>query len=454
MAEALRVLYVDDDPEDILLVQDLFERAGDDAFSLSPATSAKAAEALAAVSSFDVLLLDYRLGASTGTEVLEDLRARGIRAPAIFLTGQSDQSVVTEAMKAGAVDFVPKSELTADRLLPLIRAAAGSHRQEETESLNLRRARMEGALALQVAGGAPVGLIALDLRDNVLFHNQVAEQLLGDVDVDKIPPEVLEETGQRWWSGIRAGGPGGVLCDIGCNVIGDLKVVAIMGAGSRLESEAIVADFQRRLVQRRGELAEVASVLAHDLRNHLRRIRHKSMIDDPVRRAEALDQMDIMMGELVTYARLSLNPHELHNVNLNEMLSSALGILETTIPGIRQRVESDDLPSVAGDPLQLRQVFLNLIQNADRHGGPDTKIRLEARPDGSIRVSDDGPGIDPAMRDTVFHPFRVMTSEGVGKSTGIGLAYCRRVLTLHGGSMDLDDEGRIVVRFGAGTGAT
>jgi two-component system, OmpR family, sensor histidine kinase KdpD len=96
-----------------------------------------------------------------------------------------------------------------------------------------------------------------------------------------------------------------------------------------------------------------------------------------------------------------------------------------------------DLPAVLADPMQLDLVVSNLIDNARRHGPSGRPVRVATDQEGGcvrISVVDEGAGIDPTVRDHVFEPFVTRTG---GKSTGIGLALCKAIVTVHGGTIDL-----------------
>ncbi|MFN3003692.1 HAMP domain-containing sensor histidine kinase [Mycolicibacterium wolinskyi] len=104
------------------------------------------------------------------------------------------------------------------------------------------------------------------------------------------------------------------------------------------------------------------------------------------------------------------------------------------------RVSPPSLKAVA-DPARLRQVVVNLVDNAIRHSPPGGEVSVLASRAGGLRleVSDDGPGIPPAERERVFERFtRGATSDG---GTGLGLAIARWAVELHGGTIEVMDSG-------------
>jgi signal transduction histidine kinase len=150
MAEPLRILLVDDDDVDRLAVKRLLRGGGGMDADVSERTDR--AGALAAVQSerFDCILLDYRLPGIDGLMLLRELRNGGVGSPVVALTGQGDEEVAVELMKAGAADYLNKNGLTAERLQRSLRYAIALQRAEDERRLLLERehqARVEAQAA-------------------------------------------------------------------------------------------------------------------------------------------------------------------------------------------------------------------------------------------------------------------------------------------------------------------
>jgi FixJ family two-component response regulator len=160
----IRLLVVDDDSVDRAAVRRVIARSG-----LAGAEIVEAADAGTAIATatsgaagngdgVDCILLDYQLGADTGLDVLEALRARGSHIPVVMLTGRSDPLTVATLMKAGASDFLTKELLAPDRLEQVIRAAlrlaaaerAARKSQEELETTHRRLQEQAAQLAQQI----------------------------------------------------------------------------------------------------------------------------------------------------------------------------------------------------------------------------------------------------------------------------------------------------------------
>jgi signal transduction histidine kinase len=129
--DPIRVLLVDDDPDDCLLTEHLFREIGLDRYTVVCATSYDGAVALLAEAAFDVCLFDHNLGPRTGMELLRELRGHGVQTPIILLTGHSDHRLDLEATLAGASDYMVKDRLQSDTLERSIRYAMAQHQMAE-----------------------------------------------------------------------------------------------------------------------------------------------------------------------------------------------------------------------------------------------------------------------------------------------------------------------------------
>jgi signal transduction histidine kinase len=126
-----RVLLIEDDEDDYRLVKDLLAETGRESYTIDWESSYDRGLDALCGDHYDVLLLDYRLGARTGLELLRDAAEKGCAAPVIFLTGQGDYDVDVEAMKGGAVDFLVKAEISARLLERSIRYAIERKRTQD-----------------------------------------------------------------------------------------------------------------------------------------------------------------------------------------------------------------------------------------------------------------------------------------------------------------------------------
>jgi signal transduction histidine kinase len=155
----LRVLLVEDDEDDYILTRSMLTeiRSGD--FQLDWVSDFDEALRAADPNCYDVCLLDYRLGAHDGVQLLKELRARGFSCPMILLTGQGDKEIDNLAMNAGASDYLVKGTMNADNLERSIRYAI-QQKLFQDERVNHTRAE-EARLQAEAANKAKDEFLAV-----------------------------------------------------------------------------------------------------------------------------------------------------------------------------------------------------------------------------------------------------------------------------------------------------
>lgn len=127
----ISVLLIDDDEDDFLIIKNLLAQIPASPFVVAWASSFDKGAAAIANSEHDVYLIDYRLGAQDGTELLEAAEPQKRSEPFIILTGAGDERIEREAMKLGAADYLVKGTFTAELLSRSIRYALQRKLMEE-----------------------------------------------------------------------------------------------------------------------------------------------------------------------------------------------------------------------------------------------------------------------------------------------------------------------------------
>ncbi|MFY0564530.1 PAS domain-containing protein [Archangium lansingense] len=128
--QPLRLLVADDDEVDRLAVRRALLKAGVEA-QLVEVTDGMAALGALLEQSFDCALMDFQMPGQDGLEVLRKARAALVETPIIMLTGQGDEHIAVELMKAGATDYLAKSALTPERLEHLLRQTLRLHEVQQ-----------------------------------------------------------------------------------------------------------------------------------------------------------------------------------------------------------------------------------------------------------------------------------------------------------------------------------
>jgi signal transduction histidine kinase len=206
------------------------------------------------------------------------------------------------------------------------------------------------------------------------------------------------------------------------------------------------------------DLARFAQAAAHDLQSPLRWIteslrrleRLGARLDDEARGAVTgalaeTDRMRRLIRTLLAYARVRTESPTPVTADATEILQDALLALRSSIVESGAEIAREPLPRVRADPILLRQVFQNLVENAIRYRGEGhPRIRVSSRRLDSqweFAVRDEGVGIDPRDHDIVFEAFRRLAPRAKDDDgTGLGLAICREIVTRHGGRIWVESE--------------
>lgn len=152
-----------------------------------------------------------------------------------------------------------------------------------------------------------------------------------------------------------------------------------------------------------------------------------------------------LITDLLNYARLGMETIIFENVALEKVIEDVLSDLEGTLTAKGVQVSIDPLPTVTGSEPLLRQLFQNLIENAikyNRSSSPTIHITATLRGNRwNIKVRDNGVGIDSTDKDKLFLPFsRLQSTSREVSGSGLGLAHCKKVVSLHGGHISIESH--------------
>lgn len=225
-----------------------------------------------------------------------------------------------------------------------------------------------------------------------------------------------------------------------------------------------VAEAINRMAERRGALeatlrrqdrlaalGRVVAGVAHEIRNPLnslrltlelldRRVRKGAAAGDEVRQAmQEVDRLDQILGRLLTFGRFDLENRQVQDVR--PLIERALRIVDDRLQRKRIRIALE--PNGSGpleadvDAPAIEQILINLLLNAIDASPEGSTVRVAVAAERQrlrIEVADQGPGIQPGVRDQIFNPYFTTKENG----TGLGLAVSREIAGRHGGSLDFE----------------
>ncbi|HEX3044850.1 MAG TPA: ATP-binding protein [Bacillota bacterium] len=222
------------------------------------------------------------------------------------------------------------------------------------------------------------------------------------------------------------------------------------------ERETELQVYSERLEKSNIELEQFAYIASHDLQEPLRKIQlfgaklsenysqnlDEKALDYLQRMNNAAVRMEKLIQDLLHYSRVTAKTRPLEQVDLNNIIKEVQSDLEIRIHESQAEITVSQLPVVLGDPLQLRELFQNLIGNSIKYQPPNnipvikiqsTIIREADQCFDKIEVIDNGIGFDNAYAEKIFGLFQRLHGRSEYQGTGIGLAICRKIVTSHGG---------------------
>jgi signal transduction histidine kinase len=348
-------------------------------------------------------MLDYRLGEGNGIGLLQTLRSKNITTPIILLTGQGDQEIAVEAMKSGANDYIVKGKLSCESLTKSIRHAIQLHTEAE------RRKHTEE-------------MLKKSHQELTLAHEELQASL-----------NKLQTAQNQILRSEKLAGIGRLAAGVCHEILNPLNIIS-----------------------------------GHTQALQMERKKDQGLLEDLGSITEEIHRIEKIISGLLKFSRKG--DVELKYTDINQELESVLSIVqgEMSSEGIEVVREFDsDLPQLLLDNDRMRQVYLNIINNAKyaMSGGGKLKVRTQIledknssqvepgsspsnpETDGILRISfiDTGPGIKPEYLGKVFDPF--FTTKPEDKGTGLGLSVCYSIVEKHGGFLEAESDGHSGTTF-------
>lgn len=388
-------------------------------------------------------------------------------------------TIITRAIQTGNTDLlalVKHSRTEFGRLASVVDASFAQRASLEAQIRHRKRAQIELLKIRKAVDCASDAITIADEHGNVIYINKAYFELFGytarevtemggfgSLLGEELKTAVRERvlSGQVWNGEAEVGNKSGERIPISWRTtpVTDSHGV-IIGMISVIVDVREKQLMQRRIVQseKLAALGELMAGIAHELNNPLAAISGSAQLlemnPDPDVQSDAksirkmADRAHRIIGSMLTFSRE--NPIDKRHCELSKPIEAALEMCDYRLRKLGIRLEltlSEKGPWAYVNEQQVQQIVLNLLNNAEhavRDNDHDDRViglwcGTTLAEDGSrratIRVADNGMGIDPETQQCMFDPF--FTTKDVGEGTGLGLSICHRIVADHGGTIEV-----------------
>jgi PAS domain S-box-containing protein len=472
--DRIRVLLVEDNPTDKLLVEDELTHAGHGQFSLAHVELLNEALHQLKAEPFDVVLLDLSLPDSHGFETFVRLHDAAKEVPIVVLSGGADGQLAVQAVQAGAQDYLMKGRLGENVLPRSIRYAIERQRADR----NLVESQERYRLLIQRSPDAYL----IVCEDKIVFANAASlnlfaadreASLLGQSFLEIVAPEFRNIVRERIQNALGDGVnlPIEILVTrLDGTVVSVEKNSNLFVHGGKPAVQIVLRDITERKqgeARLRGQeeaeranraKSEFLSRISHELRTPLHAILGFAQllemddlnVDDKESVGHIVKAGKHLLGlinEVLDIARvesgkLALTPEP---VSVRDTLLEALSLVKPLAAERRVRLAplaGDFDCEVLSSEQRFKQVILNLLSNAvkfNRNGGTVTVSCVKIADYLRISVADTGRGVSPANLAKLFVPFeRLEIADTVIEGTGLGLSLSKHLIEAMGGRIGVE----------------
>ena len=476
----INILVIDDDEDDYFIISDYIHEIDNDKFIIEWCNNYKSAVEKFKANKHDIYFVDYRLGNETGLELLKEAIRLHCDDPIILLTGKGNKAIDIEAMKAGATDYLIKSELNTEKLERCIRYSLD--RASSVKTIKQSEKRLKTFFQ-----SGPDAVVVINENQQILEWNPKAEtifgfsanEVIGKELAETIIPHQYREAHKRGMFHFLKTGEGPVLNKTieitALHKKGHEFYINLSVSNVKLKDEwlfiAFLSDITERkkteeaLIHKEAELLqaklleekkdEFISIASHELKTPLTTIKAYAQLalsvcgdgcPEPVHKYiskvdEYAVRLTSLINELLDVSRIHAGKLRLtqSEVTMDAFIPEVLNSMQQITQDHKIILEQNEPAKVKIDTLRLEQVITNIISNAAKYSpGRDKIVVNSIQKDGSIVVSftDYGIGIPKEKISKIFDRFyRVDEVARDFSGLGIGLFVSSEIIKQHGGKI-------------------
>ncbi|MEO7307526.1 MAG: ATP-binding protein [Ferruginibacter sp.] len=458
----IKILIVDDDEDDFMITRQYIDQIEGQQFIIDPCYKYSDAEDKICEGKHDLYFIDYRLGAKTGLDLIQESIAKNCEEPFILLTGNGNHKLDLMAMESGAVDYLVKGELSVEKLERCIRYSL--ERASSMKSLREKEAKFRHIFERSKD--------TVFVADENLFFTEVnnASFALLEYEREELLSKSLEELlAKKDAAAIRQQlSESGDVSDKEMNIItkkGEKKYCLVTLAKERDNTGAIYiqgiihditslkkAEKVNILLEKLNVTSRLVRMMAHEVRNPLNNImlsaeQLNELVDGSESKVclEIINRNSKRIGDLVTELLNSSrrDPVSVEKRSLQDILEETLeaAIDRIKLRHIQLHRDYHNEPAwIMADNEKLKIAFLNIIINAVEampvHEG---KLTVSVKKQDSqyvVSIEDNGCGISEENLSQVFEPYYTSKQNGMG----LGLASTLNILQSHNASYEVKSQ--------------
>jgi len=454
--QLLRILVVEDDEDDFILISDYFKNITAWKFEIKWVQRYTAAVNELCSNQYTLCFCDYRLGAKNGIDLIKDVLAKNAATPIILLTGKGNYNIDIEATKAGAFDYLIKADLDEDKLERTIRYTLEriNNLQKIQESERRYRSIFEKSKDIVFIATLDMTLTTinyavtdiLDFTVEECVDKKLTAFLKNPVDIDYFISIVNID---------------GEIDNFELEFITANKEIKTCLISASIEIDSNNEKYLQGIIQDVTDIKQAEKLaasgrfirtLAHEVRNPLSNIKlavenllQTTVDEDDNFYLDIIHRNGQRINDLITELLQSSRPADMNLVDV-----SLHGLLDKVISSVQDKLILRNIKlislfdntdcTIKADAPKLEMAILNILVNAIEAVPDETGIievaTLCQNKQAQVFISDNGCGISPENKEKLFEPYFTSKRNGIG----LGLATTLNILQSHNARIDVQSK--------------